>query len=54
MTSRKLFERAARRLNLPLGRIQEPTGDGPRLASYTDRTTQIGWLMWVAGRRSKR
>jgi hypothetical protein len=53
MTSRKRFERWAKRNKLPIGRWQEPTRDGPRWAGYSNRTTQVAWLAWTARGRVK-
>jgi len=51
MTSRKRFERWAKRQGLLLGRIQEVTRDGPRLTGYNDLKTRLCWLAWEAQRR---
>lgn len=52
MTSRKRFERWALRQKLKVGRFEEVTRDGVRLAGYFDRTTQLAWLAWAASRRA--
>lgn len=54
MSSRKRFERWCKRHKLPVGRMQEVTRDGPRLAGYANFDTQLMWLGWEAAWRAKR
>jgi hypothetical protein len=53
VTSRKLFERWAKRNKFPIFRDQEVTRDGTRWAGYSSRTTQFAWLGWTARGRVK-
>jgi hypothetical protein len=53
LTSRKRFERWAKRKKFPIFRDQEVTRDGTRWAGYSNRTTQVAWLAWTARGRVK-